>query len=168
MNRRRTFAVVFSLALAFGAFLPNARASEENQQMEFTFNQPLELPGVDLPAGTYWFVLADSPSNRNIMEVFSADWSTQYATLLTTSTIRQQSTDNPELQFAERHRGTPDALLKIFYPGMRTGHEFVYKEQVEARLSRDAKDDVVARPMNLSYVARPMNLSYVVPMTPHA
>jgi hypothetical protein len=159
MNWLKTFAVVFCLVLAFSALVPTAQAGERNQKMEFTFSQPVEIPGTVLPAGTYWFVLADSQSDRNIMEVFSADWSTRYATLVTASAIRRESTSRPELEFAEHHHGGPEALVKVFYPGLDTGHEFLYKHKEEKRLARDVKEDIVASPMRISYV---------VPMTPHS
>ena len=55
-------AVTFSLA---------AVAGDLNQKTVFTFSGPVEVPGQVLPAGTYVFKLADSPSNRHIVQVFN-------------------------------------------------------------------------------------------------
>lgn len=146
MNRLKVFAIVFCLVLAFGAFLPAARADEFDQQMKLNFNQPIEVPGVVLPAGTYWFVLADTSSDREVMQIFSEDWSTLYATLLTVPAYRQQAQDQPEVRLAERPHQKPEALLKLFYPGFDTGHEFLYHHKEEKELAHDAKLDIVVPP----------------------
>ena len=52
--------LISGLALASLLMLPVARGTEENQATKLTFNQPVEIPGHVLPAGTYWFVVAGS------------------------------------------------------------------------------------------------------------
>jgi hypothetical protein len=146
MTMRSTLAIVAGMVLAFAAFLPSARADEWNQMTEFTFNQPVEIPGRVLPAGTYWFVLADSQADRNIVQVFSHDWSKQYANLLTASTDRPEPTGRTEVKFAERRHDQPQALLKWYYPGRVIGHEFLYSKRHEREFATDAKRDVEARP----------------------
>ena len=79
---------------------------------KLTFNQPVEIPGSGLPAGTYWFVLQASSSNRDIVQIFSPDWSKIYATLITVASYRQQTTNYTEIKFAERPHNQPEALLK--------------------------------------------------------
>jgi len=70
MNRVKTkVMLVFGLAV-LGAVLPRATADEWDQKTVFTFSGPVEIPGQVLPAGTYVFKLADSPSDRNIVQVF--------------------------------------------------------------------------------------------------
>ncbi|MFZ0731333.1 MAG: hypothetical protein WAM79_03305 [Candidatus Sulfotelmatobacter sp.] len=141
---RRALSVAFGLILACGVLLPAAHADEWNQRTELSFNQPVALPHVTLPAGTYWFVLANGPANRNIVEVFSKNWNNEYATLLTVPAIRPESTNRTELTFAERPSAEPQALLKWYYPGRLTGHEFLYRARQEKRFSRDPKINEVA------------------------
>ena len=141
---RRTLAVAFGVILACAAFLPAARADEWNQKTELSFNQPVALPHVTLPAGSYWFVLANSQGDRNVVEVFSKNWNHEYATLLTVPTIRQESTSHTELTFAERPSDAPQALLEWYYPGRLTGHEFLYRASQEKRFSRDPKINELA------------------------
>ncbi len=141
---RSAIAMVAGILLAFAAFLPRARADEWNQMTKLTFNQPVEIPGRVLPAGTYWFVLANSDSNRNIVQVFSADWSREYATLLSASTYRAEPTNHTEIKFAERPHKRPEALLKWFYPGHLTGHQFLYSKRHEREFAHDAKLNVQA------------------------
>jgi hypothetical protein len=144
MKIRNVLCGVCGIVLAFSAFLPMARANEWNQKTELSFSQPIEIPGRVLPAGTYWFVLADSQSDRNLVEIFSKNWSKEYATLQTTPEYRAESTDNTEVQFAERPHDKPEALLVWYYPGLLKGHEFLYSSRQEKRFARDVKEDVVA------------------------
>ena len=145
--RMQTVLVGFcSVVLALAAFLPRARADEWNQLTKLSFSQPVEIPGRVLPAGTYWFKLADD-SNRNIVEIFSSNWSKDYATLVTVPEYRAQSTDHTEVQFAERPHDKPEALLTWYYPGLLTGHEFLYSNKQENRFARDVKEDAMARPL---------------------
>ena len=143
MKIRSILCGVCGIVLAFSAFLPMARADEWNQRTELSFSQPIEVPGAVLPAGTYWFVLADSQP-RNIVEIFSSNWSKIYATLITVPEYRLQSTDHTEVEFAERPHDKPEALLTWYYPGRLTGHGFLYSSRQENRFAREIKEDVVA------------------------
>src|ERR1700758_1740341 len=111
---------VCGIILAFTTFLPMARADEWNQQTKLSFSQPVEIPGGVLPAGTYWLKLADTQS-RNVVDIYSSDWSKDYATLVTVPEYRLQSNDHTEVEFAERPHDKPEALLTWYYPGMLTG-----------------------------------------------
>ena len=46
---------------------------EWNKRTEFTFSEPVDIPGHVLTAGKYVFELADNSSDRNIVEIFSQD-----------------------------------------------------------------------------------------------
>src|ERR1700744_2982485 len=59
-------AALGALALAPGAF-----ADGWNQKTVMTFSGPVEVPGQVLPAGTYVFKVADSPSARHIIQIFT-------------------------------------------------------------------------------------------------
>jgi hypothetical protein len=145
MSLRCVSAWFFGVALALIVFQPTARADEWNEMTKLEFNQPVELPHVVLPAGSYWFILANSPSDRNIVEVFSTNWKHEYATLLTIPTYRPNSTDYTVLKFAERPHDQPEALLKWYYPSRLTGHEFVYSSRHERQFTHDPKQTVAAR-----------------------
>ena len=114
------------------------------------FSEPVEIPGLVLPAGTYWFVLADSQGNQQIVQVFNADRKTIYATEQTVPAERLHATSRVELKFAERPHQLPEALLKWYYPGRLTGQEFLYPQKAEKSLMRDARQDVMAAPLNSS------------------
>jgi hypothetical protein len=150
MNTGKLLSVLFCFVLACAVFVPMARADEYDQMTRMTFSEPVEIPGQVLPAGTYWFVLARNTSDRNIVQVFSKDWSKFYANLFAIPTDRQQPTNRTEIEFAERPHNKPEALLKWYYPGMLTGHEFLYSRRHEKEFARDAKQDVRATPVSLA------------------
>lgn len=147
MTILKSIAVVFCLTLAITAFAPPARAALWSERTELHFNDPVEVPGVVLPAGTYWFVLSSDQSDRNIVEIYDAKQNKVYATLMTEPALRRHTTGKTEIVLVKRHN-SPDAVWKWYYPGLRSGHEFVYSNQEEARLRRDAKRIVFGMPMS--------------------
>jgi len=149
MNNSKVFAVILCCVLSCAVLLPAARADEWNQKTKMTFAQPVELPGRVLPPATYWFVLLNSDYDRDIVQVFSEDWSYLYATLSTIPTDRRQPTDETEIEFAERPYDKPEALLKWYYPGLLTGHEFLYSHKRQKELAHDSQQDVLVAPMPL-------------------
>jgi len=64
-----------------------AQASQSDRLSYVTFNTPVEVPGVGLPAGTYLFRLANSGSSTRVVQVFSQDGRTLYSTFLTVPKI---------------------------------------------------------------------------------
>lgn len=101
-----------------------------------------------LPAGSYWLVLAEEVSNRNVVRIFSGDGSKLYATLQTIPVYRDRRSAGSEFTFAERPRGGHEALVKWYYPNREKGCEFAYPPEVEQRLARDVHRDVDASPQS--------------------
>jgi hypothetical protein len=121
--------IAISMALTCGAILPLAQASEWNQRTVITFNQPVEMPGQVLPAGTYVFKLADSPSNRHIVQVFNQNEDHIYGTFLAIPDFRLKPSSKTVITIEERASDAPMAVKEWFYPGRNYGHEFVYPKQ---------------------------------------
>ena len=147
MTAFKSIAVMFCLMLATVAFVPAAHAGQWSERTELSFNDPVEVPGRVLPAGTYWFVLSSDQSDGNIVEIFDAKQNKVFSTLMTVPTLRRHATSKTEIVFVKRHN-SPDALWKWYYPGRRTGHEFTYPTHEEAQLRRDAKRVVLSEPMS--------------------
>jgi hypothetical protein len=137
-----------SLILAGAVFLPAARADEQNEKSKIVFSQPVGIPGAVLPAGTYWFILAPNIVNQDVVQIFNKDWSMLCATLITVPTVLPQPPNETEIELAVRPGQEPEALLKWYYPGRETGHEFLYPKREERELASDVKRDVFAQPMN--------------------
>ena len=123
---------MFCAALIGATFAPSARADDWNRKTVITFSGPVEIPGVHLagwgvlPAGTYVFKILDSQSDRHIVQIFSQDELTVYATILAIPNYRLKATDKTVITFRERPAGQPEALRAWFYPGRNWGEEFVY------------------------------------------
>ena len=141
MIDRKTFwtFVALGLALASLIVLPNAHASEFDQATKLTFSQSVQIPGQVLQAGTYWFVVPI----RGVVQIFSQDRSTCYATLLTTTAERLKPSDETQITFAERGTMQPEAIVTWFYPGRMDGHEFRYPNQDQKEIAQDKQHTVV-------------------------
>jgi hypothetical protein len=127
------FALIFELA---------AHASEDNQLTNISFSEAVQVPGRILPAGTYQFILANI-ANRDVVWIFNADRTQLFATIQTVPTQRARETNGTSITLAQRPSGQPAALVSWFYPGMQTGHEFLYSKQEEKELIQDARQTLV-------------------------
>lgn len=139
--RKAALVCVASTVLAL-PFVAGAQGPA-NQDTFFTFSQDVELPNKTLPAGKYLFQLADSPSNRHVVKVMSADRKEIHATLLAIPYYsNERPSDEPQVRFME----TPAAgttgtaagtnAIKIwFYPGRSVGHEFIYPRAQATRIA---------------------------------
>jgi hypothetical protein len=135
---------VFALTLLGATLAPGARADEWNKKTVMTFSQPVEIPGQILPAGTYTFVLADSPADRHIVQIFNADGSQIIATVLAINNYRLKPSGDSVVKFAERSGDNPEALKAWFYPGDNFGQEFVYPKQRAIELAVIVKEPIPA------------------------
>jgi hypothetical protein len=145
---------------------PEARADEWNRKTVITFSQPVEIPGVHLagwgvlPAGTYVFKILDSQSDRHIVQIFSKDELTVYATILAIPNYRLKATDKTVMTFRERPAGEPEALRAWFYPGRNWGEEFVYPKAKAVALAKATNTPVLFTPVEIPVeVAEPVKLA---------
>ena len=139
-----------------GAVLaPRARADDWNRKTTITFSAPVEIPGVHLkgwgilPAGTYVFKILDSMSDRHIVQIFNADETEIYATILAIPNYRLKATDKTVVTFTERPAGEPEALRAWFYPGRNWGEEFVYPKARAIVLAKSSNIPVLYTPVDL-------------------
>ena len=140
---------VLCLAVLGVAFSPSARADSWDKKTTITFSKPVEIPGVHLqgygvlPAGTYVFKVLDSKSDRHIVQIFSKDELTIYATILAIPNLRLKATDKTVMTFRERPAGQPEALRAWFYPGKEWGEEFVYPKARAIVLAKETNMPVL-------------------------
>jgi len=146
---------VLCIALMSAAFVPAAKADDWDKKTTITFSEPVEIPGVHLkgwavlPAGTYVFKLLDSRSDRHIVQIFNADESVIYATILAIPNYRLQATDKTVMTFNEGIQGRPEALRAWFYPGRNFGDEFVYPKAKAIEIATAAKTPVLFTPREI-------------------
>jgi hypothetical protein len=127
VNTSKWFVVTLCLVALCALVAPSAMmADEENKATKLTFSEPVEIPGQVLSAGTYWFTLADSESDRNIVQIWNADRTRLVATVLAIPDYRMQPAGRTIIHFEERPSGSPEAIHSWFYPGDNFGQEFVY------------------------------------------
>jgi hypothetical protein len=118
------------LVLSAGAFCALSspmQAYSWDETTYVTFAAPVKVPGTVLPAGTYVFKLADSYTNRDIVQIMSPDKTKIYATVVAVPAYRQQPINGTVITFAASPvAAAPDAIQAWFYPLMTYGHKFVY------------------------------------------
>jgi hypothetical protein len=111
---------------AAGVVLPHTAAADEwDRRTILTFSQAVEIPGKILPAGTYAFQLADSPASRHVVQVFDQHGRI-VAMLFTIPAASLRASEGTRILFAEQRAGAPFPIKEWFYPGHRSGEEFIY------------------------------------------
>jgi hypothetical protein len=162
MKTAKIILAVLTLALLGTTLGPGARADNWNKKTVMTFDQPVEVPGQILAAGTYTFQLVESKSDRNIVRIFKADGTTVVVTILAINNYRLHPTDNTVVKFVERSGDNPEAIKAWFYPGDNFGQEFVYPKQRAAELAIQENEAVPALPVD----ATDLNTASIVAVTP--
>jgi len=103
-----------------------AKADTWDKKTVVTFSDSVEIPGQVLPAGTYVFKLANSISDRHIVQIWNEDETQLLATLLTAPDYRLNPPDKTIFEFDERPGDSPMAIHTWFYPGENMGQQFLY------------------------------------------
>lgn len=139
-----TSACAAATLLTISATPASAQGGPMDSRTEFTFNQPVELPGVTLPPGTYIFRFVDATTGRKVMQVQAKDASDKtYGMFLTISAERPKPSDNAELRFLETPAGAPAAVKTWWYPGNTIGREFIYPKSQARRLAQATNTTVL-------------------------
>ena len=136
--------VTILLLLAFLVALPAARADQSNQATKVTFNQSVQIPGRVLAAGTYWFILPENITEHNQVRIYNAHQTVFYGTVPMINAERREPTGTSAFTFATQDSAQPQSLISWFYPGDKTGHEFVYPKQLSKELAKAKQVTVVA------------------------
>jgi hypothetical protein len=150
MNTTRAKVILLAGLGFLGGLVQRATADAWDQRTIFTFSGPVEIPGQVLPAGTYVFKLADSSSNRNIVQVYSKNEKHLFGTFLAIPDMRLQPTGKPIITFDETPAGSPEAVRAWFYPGDNYGHQFVYPKPKAVALAKANNTPVPSMPAELA------------------
>lgn len=129
-----TSVLVVLVGAASGA---NAFTNTADKRTYFTFSQPVALPGVTLPAGTYMFRLADDTTTRKVIQVANREGTESFAMLHTVPVYRPDAPRDPEVRFMETASGAPRAVRAWWQEGERTGYGFIYSKEQLAALNRN-------------------------------
>ena len=128
MYRKMLTGMICLMLLGGTFFAPKGRADESDRKTIVTVNQPIQVPGKVLPAGTYVFKLLNA-NDLTLVAIFNGDESHLITTVQGISDSRMETPDKAILQLEERPSGQPEALKAWFYPGENFGVGFVYPTQ---------------------------------------
>jgi hypothetical protein len=131
VTRMRIFKAVqlsFCAVMLCAMLGTSLKADQWDKKTIVTFSDSVEIPGQVLPPGTYTFKLLNSDSERHIVQVWSADETQLFATIMAIPAYRLHPNDKTIFEFDERPANSPEALHTWFYPGDNFGIEFVYNE----------------------------------------
>jgi len=136
---KRVTLIATALVLAVLAVLATKVAAQESNTREITyltFSNAVELPGVTLPAGTYTFRLADTPT-RNVVQVLDRDQKNMMGQWLFVQAERPEVTGDTVIMFKENREGATPAVQYWYFPGEKIGKEFIYpKDQAQKIAAR--------------------------------
>src|SRR5689334_5472652 len=133
------FSATALLGLSFTASL---RADDWNKKTTLTVKETIQLPHTVLQPGTYVFKLADSMSDRHIVQIFNADETQVIATILAIPNYRLKPTDKSVFGFWETPAGNPRAMRAWFYPGDNFGQEFAYPKMKAIEIAKVTRTPV--------------------------
>lgn len=136
MTRLKLIATACVTAVLLMVNVAAAQDFNTNERTFLTFSAPVELPGITLQPGTYLFRLADSQSNRHIIQVLSQDEKQIHATILAIPAERLEVTGENVVTFKETAEGRTPAVQYWYYPGDKIGHEFLYPKDQAMRIAQ--------------------------------
>ena len=126
--------VATALALVGAIIAPAAARADYpffiwDDRQALTFSGPVGLPGITLPAGTYWFRFPNRQTSHRAIQVLSHDRKIVYAMLPTTQAWRTAVSHKPEIVFSESRADVPPRI-QIWYPAHElVGYEFQYPKE---------------------------------------
>jgi hypothetical protein len=135
--------VVFAVTMVAGLAGARASAQTADERTFFTFNGPVELPGVALAPGQYMFRLPAPDTAHSVVQVVSADGKKVYGMFFTLPIQRSTPPDKPEIRFLEAAPGAPPAIRTWWHPDDSTGFEFIYPKVHARRLAKNARGSVL-------------------------
>jgi hypothetical protein len=118
---------VFTLTVA-------AQQPDTRDRTIMTFSSAVELPGLRLEPGTYVFRLADT-ATRNVIQVLSQDEVNMLGQWLYVPAERQEVSGDTVVTFREASANATPAVQFWYYPGEKTGKEFIYPKDQAMRIA---------------------------------
>jgi len=143
MLKRKFLGSMCAVTMIAGLAPAIASAQPADKTTYFTFSGPVDMPGVALPAGKYVFRLANPDTSRNVVQVASADGKRVVGLFFSHPAERRDAAKDSEIRFMEASAGTPPAVKTWWYPGERTGYEFIYPKNQARRIAQRTKQDVL-------------------------
>ena len=123
----------------------NSRGDEWNLATKFTVSHQFEVPGMVLQANTPYVIrLLDSPSTRNVVQIYDEDQKHMLTMFMAISDERTEPADRTVFSFIESEPGFPLPVKEWFYPGRLNGLEFVYPKKQAKEIAAHAEEPILA------------------------
>jgi hypothetical protein len=147
-------------AISGGLFLaafiaPAVHADEWDKKTTLTFSDPVQVPGMTLPAGTYVFRLADTTADRAVVQIFNKNEDHIFTTLLAIPNYRLITPEKTIITFYEATSGQPQPVKAWFYPGDNFGRQFVYGKSEAAMMAGAANETVLSGDTTVASAPQP-------------
>src|SRR5206468_6112917 len=148
--------VVAALGAMFAAGIAvyRAQADQWDKKTILTIDQPIQVTETLLEPGQYVLKLADSNSDRHIVQIFNSDQTHIIDTVLAVPNYRLQPRGHSRFAFWETPPGTAKALRAWFYPGDNFGQEFLYPKHL-AMLASTARPLVLQQETETTVSTQP-------------
>jgi hypothetical protein len=127
-------AMMFSMVLLAVLLAPKARADEDNQEIRFSINRPVDIPTSVLPAGHYDLKLMGNGSR--VAGVWNASGTKFYGFFETIPVDRYHATSRTKLVLTESVKNAPPRIEEWFYPGDKVGSEILYPARMGREMAR--------------------------------
>lgn len=121
---RKLAVMVLSILLLGAVLAPQARADEGNNEILFTVNQPVEIPGRVLGPGRYELKLLGF--GDTVAGVWSAHGQQFYGLVSTTPVSRTHGISRLRIDLSKPHAGQLARIKDWYYPGDHYGYRLVY------------------------------------------
>lgn len=132
------------LSLAFIA-PPSMRGDEWNQATRFSISHQFEVPNMVLQPNTPYVIrILDSPSNRDVVQIYNDDQTKMLTMFMTIASERLEPFDETTFSFIETEPGYPLPVKEWFYPGRLRGREFVYPKDQAMKIAQHAREPILA------------------------
>ena len=142
----RGVALAAIVLAAMWALAPAASAQTFDRKTIITVNQPFQLPGVTLPAGTYVMKIMDLAGIRTVVRVTNEAEDKVYATIIGINDYKLEPSEKTDISFYEASPGLAPPVHAWFYPGANYGVEFVYPEREAIDIAKMSGEHVMATP----------------------
>ena len=143
MTRVTLIAAALVIALV-AVFTSTTAAQTDTRDRTFlTFSGAVEMPGVTLPAGTYVFKLADTPS-RNVVQVWDREEKKMIGHWLFVQATRPDVSNDTVVMFKETAAGQTPSVHYWYYPGEKIGKEFVYPKDQALKIAARSNERVLS------------------------
>lgn len=139
-------AITGCLLIGLFFFAPQtSRGDEWNLATKFTVSHQFEVPGMVLQADTPYVIrLLDSPSTRNVVQIYDEDQKHMLTMFMAIADERTEPTDRTVFSFIETEPGFPLPVKEWFYPGRLNGLEFIYPKKQAREIAAHAEEPILA------------------------